>query len=195
MKITFGIDYLNERASERKLVEAEDLFQALSGTGLSHKQLNEVCPTFKTTNGMSANVLAAMLACESQPLILSRTFTGRGRGLTIPGNQPVLDRAREKGGRSLLAHLCWQAHDGVFASPPKIAYPQTQIDSCAIPEVPALEKQRFYLIAHSKQPNRATTSAPAWIGRDDVFTVTKARLGVCPRDQRLVDFFRAPEIR
>jgi hypothetical protein len=44
MKITLGLDYLNERASERKLVEAEDLFQALSGTGLSHKQVNEVLP-------------------------------------------------------------------------------------------------------------------------------------------------------
>jgi hypothetical protein len=44
MKITLGLNYLNERASERKLVEVEDLFQALAGTGLSHKQLNKVLP-------------------------------------------------------------------------------------------------------------------------------------------------------
>jgi hypothetical protein len=118
MKIKLGLDYLNERASERKLVEAEGFFQALAGTGLSHKQLGEVLPYIQdhkwyVSERLGRDVGMRVAAVDyienvyrpvkedSRPQAISHHLIGLAK----------------KAADLYLTHLCWQAHEGVFPSP------------------------------------------------------------------------------
>ena len=124
MKITFGLDYLNEPASERKLVEAEDLFQALSGTGLSHKQLNEVLPYIQNHKWYVSERLGRDVGLRVAAVDFIENFyrpaeeDSRSQAIS----QYLIGLAK-KAADLYLAHLCWQAHDGVFASPSENCLP------------------------------------------------------------------------
>jgi hypothetical protein len=124
MKITIGLDYLNERASERKLVEAEDLFQALSGTGLSHKQLSEVLPYIQNHKWYVSERLGRDVGLRVAAVDFIENFYRPAEKDSRPQavSQYLIGFAK-KAADLYLAHLCWQAHDGVFPSPSEDSLP------------------------------------------------------------------------
>src|SRR4051794_104268 len=109
MKITFGLEYLNERAGERKLVESEDLFQALSRTGLSHKELNEVLPYIQNHKWYVSERLGRDVGLRVAAVDFIENFYRPAELDSRPHaiGQHLIGFAK-KATNLYLTHLCWQ---------------------------------------------------------------------------------------
>lgn len=124
MKITIGLDYLNELAIERKLAEAESLSQALLGTGLSHEQLNEVLPSIQSHKWY----LSERLGRDVGLRVAAIDFIENIYRPTEVDSRPQAIRRyligfAKKAADLYLTHLCGQAYEGVFPSPPENCLP------------------------------------------------------------------------
>jgi hypothetical protein len=120
---------LNERAGETKLVEAESLFQAVSGTGLSHKQLNEVLPYIQKHKWYVSERLGRDVGLRVAAIdFIENVYRPEDVDSRPQAISQYLIGFAKKAADLYLTHLCWQAHEGVFPSPSQNCLPQTEID-------------------------------------------------------------------